>query len=187
MQPGADGDKGSGLFDRGAVPAAAAPARVSRPGLASLVIATVVLAAAGGWFLSSRSDPDVPAMAMVTTEQIPGAITTLNPGAQQTARSDARECRFPMGFITVATPGNPAGGTVRFRTSKYQSPPFHITDKPQQIAIPSPLPGTGGIDLLSADGDAKGLLVSLYPAARMEPVNGSSTIRVVWPAQPPCK
>jgi hypothetical protein len=111
----------------------------------------------------------------------------LNAGAQVTARSDPRECRFPFGFITVATPGNPAGGTISFRTSKYQSPVFHVTDKPQQIAIPSPLPETGGVDLLSADGDAKGLLVSLYPTTRMEPVNGTATVKVIWRPRPPCK
>jgi hypothetical protein len=92
-----------------------------------------------------------------------------------------------MAMITVATPGNPTGGTVSFRTSKYQSPPFHVTDKPQRIAIPSPLPETGGVDLFSADGNATGLMVSLYPTARMEPVNGTSTVRVIWRPRPPCK
>src|SRR5580692_9208428 len=89
-------------------------------------------------------------------EQLAEAIPTLNAGAQQAARSDPRQCRVAMGFITVATPGNPAGGTVSLRTSKYQSPPFHVTDRPQRIAVPNPLPETGGVDLFSADGDAKG-------------------------------
>jgi hypothetical protein len=157
------------------------------PALAVLLTGTVMLGAVGGWLLSPQGDPSVPVVAMLSPEEIPEAMTTLNPAAQQSVRSDARECRNPMGFITVATPGNPAGGTVSFRTSKYQSPPFHVTDKPQRIAIPHPLPGTGGVDLLSADGDAKGLLVSLTPTARMEPVNGTSTIKVIWRPRPPCK
>ena len=160
----------------------------SLPSLAVFLAGTVMLGTIGGWFLTTRvAEPPVPAVAMVAPEEIPEAVTTLNPRARQTAQADSRECRFPMGFITVATPGNPAGGTVSFRTSKYQSPPFHVTDKPQRIAIPSPLPETGGVDLLSADGDAKGLLVSLYPTARMEPVNGTSTVKVIWRPRPPCK
>lgn len=157
------------------------------PVLAALLTGIIVLGAVGGWFLSPRDPSDAPVVAMLSPEQLPDAIPTLNPAAQQTARSDQRECRVPFGFITVATPGNPTGGTVSFRTSKYQSPPFHVTDKPQRIAIPSPLPETGGVDLLSADGDAKGLLVSLYPTARMEPVNGTKTVKVIWRPRPPCK
>src|SRR6266704_1238208 len=49
-------------------------------------------------------------VAMLSPEQLPDAIASLNAGAQATARSDQRECRVPFGFITVATPGNPAGG-----------------------------------------------------------------------------
>jgi len=162
------------------------PSKSPLPSVAILLTGTVMLGAIGGWFLTPRAT-DAPVVAMVSPEDIPEAITTLNAGVAQNARSDIRECRIPMGFITVATPGNPAGGTVSFRTSKYQSPPFHVTDKPQRIAIPYPVPSTGGADLLSADGDAKGLLVSLYPTARMEPVNGTSTVKVIWRPHPPCK
>lgn len=184
---GANDDNSPGLADRGAGPASGSPVKGSLPILTLLIVATVIVGVTSGWFLSSQSNPDVPVVAMVSPEQIPDAIATLGPGAQQTAKSDSRECRYPMGFITVATPGNPAGGTVSFRTSKYQSPSFHVTDKPQRIAIPSPVPETGGIDPLTAVGDAQGLLVSLYPTARMEPVNGTSTVKVIWRPRPPCK
>ncbi len=190
MQNREDGDQRSdflaGRPDRGYV----GPGKNPLPTLALLLTGTVMLGAVGGWFLSPREAFDAPVVAMLSPEQLADAIPTLNAGAQATARSDQRECRFPFGFITVATPGNPAGGTVSFRTSKYQSPAFHVTDKPhkpQQIAIPSPLPETGGVDLLSADGEAKGLLVSLYPTARMEPVNGSAAVKVIWRPRPPCK
>jgi hypothetical protein len=162
----------------------------SFPVLVVLLIGTIVLGGASGWFFSSqgsRTDPSVPVVAAVSPQDIPEAIGTLNSNAQQTAQADSRECRFPIGFITAVTPGNPAGGDVIFRTSKYRSPPFHVTDKPQRIAIPNPLPETGGVDLLSADGDAKGLMVSLMPTARMEPVNGTSTVKVIWRPRPPCK
>jgi len=158
------------------------------PVLAVLLTGTVMLGAAGGWLVGLRSDPSVPTVATISQEDLPAAIATLAPGAQQTARSDPRECRFPMGFITVVTPGNPAGGTVSFRTSKYQSPPFHVTDKPQKIAIPLPVPPeTGGVDLLSVDGNVTGLLVSLSPTVRMEPINGVATVKVRWLPRPPCR
>ena len=163
------------------------PDKNSLPILALLLAGIIALGAVGGWFLSSQSASDAPVVAMLLPEQLAEAIPTLSAGAQQAARSDPRECRVAMGFITVATPGNPAGGTVSFRTSKYQSPVFHVTDQPQRIAIPNPLPESGGVDLLSTDGDAKGLLVSLFPTARMEPINGSATVKVIWKPRPPCK
>ena len=163
------------------------PGNNSLPIFALLLAGIIALGAVGGWFLSSQSASDAPVVAMLSPEQLAEAIPTLSAGAQQAARSDPRECRVAMGFITVATPGNPAGGTVSFRTSKYQSPVFHVTDQPQRIAIPNPLPESGGVDLLSTDGDAKGLLVSLFPTARMEPINGSATVKVIWKPRPPCK
>jgi hypothetical protein len=162
------------------------PGKSSLPALAIFLAGIIGLGSLGGWFLAPRA-ADAPMVAMVSSEDVPDAITTLSAEAIPNARSDSRECRFPMGFITVATPGNPAGGTISFRTSKYQSPPFHVTDKPQRIAIPHPLPETGGVDLLSADGEAKGLVVALYPAARLQPVNGTATVKVIWRPRPPCK
>ena len=159
--------------------------------MAALVIGTVVLGGGAGWYFgsqsSSPSDPSVPVVATVSPQDIPEAIGTLTSNAQQVAQADSRECRFPIGFITAFTPGNPAGGTVIFRTSKYRSPPFHVTDKPQRIAVPNPLPETGGVDLLSADGEAPGLMVSLTPTARMEPVNGTAAVKVIWRPRPPCR
>lgn len=182
-----DGYEGNRHRDPGPAQGPRPSGTSSLPSLAIILFATILLGGAGGWFLSSQGDTSVPAVSAVAPEEIPAAIETLNQAAQQSMKSDSRGCRYPMGFITVATPGNPAGGTVSFRTSKYQSPPFRVTDKPQRIAMPNPLPGTGGVDLLSADGDAKGLLVSLYPTARMEPINGTSTVKVIWRPGPPCK
>jgi hypothetical protein len=155
------------------------------PPLAILLGGVILFGAIGGWLATRSEEP--PAVAMVSPADIPDAIATLNPGAAQQARSDSRECRFPLGFLTIATPGNAAGGTVRFHTTKYQSPTFMVSDKPQRVAIPNPLPETGGIDPLVVEGEAKGLVVALYPPARMEPVNNTATVRVIWRPRPPCK
>ena len=155
--------------------------------LAMLLAGAAIIGALMGWLLTLRAEPDAPVIALVPQEQVGDAIPTLTPDSERVAQSDSRQCRYPVAFITVSTPGNPTGGTVTFRTSKYRSPSFRITDQPQRIALPNPLPDSGGLDPLTVDGDAKGLLVSLYPTARMEPIGGSSAVTVRWPARPPCK
>lgn len=155
--------------------------------LAMLLVIGATVGGIVGWLVSGPAEPDARAIELVAQEQMADAIPTLTQSAQQIAQSDRRQCSFPMAFITVSTPGNPAGGTVTFRTSKYRSPTFRVTDQPQRIAIPNPLPDSGGLDLLTAEGNASGLLVSLYPTARMEPINGSSTVTVRWRPRPPCK
>jgi hypothetical protein len=172
-----DGDSGPASIDK--------PEGKSRLLLGILLTGIAILGAAGGWFIATRvASP--PAMAKVSAEEIAEAIITLGPQAIQQARSDPRECRIPMGFIVASTSGNPAGGTVRFRTRTYESPPFLITDRPQRIAIPNPMP-EGGVGWLSVQGEAKGLVVALTPPARMEPVNGTATTKVIFPVSPPCE
>lgn len=171
---------------RGAGPFSAGESRKLPPLAVVLLVCTITLGLSAGWYLASRPQTEPPAIDRVTSADLDKAMTTLSPEALQEAKADPRECRIPMGFIVAATPGNPAGGTVRFRTSRYESPPFVITDKPQRIAIPNPMPG-GGIGMLSVEGDAKGLVVALTPPAQMEPVNGTATTRVIFPVSPPCK
>jgi hypothetical protein len=172
-----DSRSGSTFFD--------SSRRQSLPLRAILLAFIVTLGIAGGWFLAAR-DAGPALVTKVSSEEIQEALTTLSPQAIQEAKSDPRECRIPMGFIIASTPGNPAGGTVRFRTGRYESPPFVITDKPQRIAIPNPIP-EGGVEFLTVEGEAKGLVLALTPATKMEPVGGTATTRVIFPASPPCK
>jgi len=163
------------------------PGKDSTPTTILLLAATILLGAISGWFLSSRGQPSEPVVTMVAPDERPEALNTLAGDMQLKARADSKQCSYPLGFVTISTPGNPAGGTVSLRTSRYTSPKFHVSDVPQRIAIPHPLPQTGGIDTFSVDGDAKGLIVSLFPTTWMEPVNGSRTINVRWHPGPPCK
>jgi hypothetical protein len=173
-------DRGSGKSPDGAY-------RGLPPSAVVLLAGTIALGIAAGWYLARHAAAKPPVIENVTSADFEKAMTTLSAEALQQARDDPRECRVRMGYITVATPGNPAGGTVRFRVSSYQTPPFIVTDRPQRIAIPNPFPGTGGTGLLSVDGEAKGLVVALTPPTPMEPVNGTATTEVIFLPVPLCK
>jgi hypothetical protein len=185
MRNGANEGLSPGAPDPG--PNLTRPGKDAIPTIALLLGITILLGAITGWFLSSRGQPSEPEVAMIAPDERPEALNTLTGDMQLKARADSRQCSYPMGFVSISTPGNPAGGTVSIRTSRYTSPKFHVSEVPQRIAIPNPLPQTGGIDTFSVDGDAKGLIVSLFPTAWMEPVNGSKTISVRWHPGPPCK
>jgi hypothetical protein len=157
------------------------------PATAAVLLAgTIMLGVAGGWYLA-RAVPAGPVIEMLSSADVAEGMKTLSAQAIQQASSESRQCRIQFGYITVSTPGNAAGGTVRFRIGAYESPPFVVTDKPQRIAIPNPFPETGGTGILSVDGEAKGLVVALYPPTPMEPVNGSATTTVIFRPTPKCK
>lgn len=73
-----------------------------------LLAGGAMIGAVMGWFLITRAEPDAPAIALVPQEQVADAIPTLTPDSQRVAQSDSRQCRYPIAFITVSTPGNPA-------------------------------------------------------------------------------
>ena len=151
-----------------------------------ILFAGAILGSVAGWSIAAHRPTKLPVVDKVTSVDFADAMTTLSAEAIHQAREDPRECWVQLGYITVATPGHPAGGTVRFRTSRYESPPFVVSDKPQRIAIPNPFPETGGTGPLSVDGDAKGLVVALTPPTLMEPVNGTTSTEVVFLPSPSC-
>jgi hypothetical protein len=172
-----DVERGSSLLSDGA--------KRKFPAMAGVLLAgTIVLGVAAGWYVARPTGP--PVIEMLSSADVAEGMKTLSAQAIQQASSAPRQCRIQFGHITVATPGNPAGGTVRFRIGAYESPPFVVTDKPQRIAIPNPFPETGGTGFLSVDGEAKGLVVALYPPTPMEPVNGSATTPVIFRPTPKC-
>src|SRR5215469_13290362 len=102
------------------------PAGLSSPGplnnpaspvAAVLLGGVVTLGAVAGWFHATRGEAEPPAIALVAPEQFAQAVATLSPQGQANAQKEPRQCRYPMGVITVSTPGNAAGGTISFRTS----------------------------------------------------------------------
>lgn len=156
------------------------------PLLAVLIAVSVVVGAVTGWFLTTQRTPDTPEIAVLAAEDVTAdAIATLNPASQKEAQKDA--CKLGLSVITVSTPFDPAGATVTFRTSKYRTPPIHVTDTQQRIAIPRPVPDSGGYDPLVVEGDSKPMLVSIYPTLTMQPGTIRSTATIRWLPRPPCK
>ena len=162
-------------------------ARNLRPSMAAIVGSLLLAGALGGWFLV-RDQNALPTIDEVAPMDFRDALATIAPSAAQNARPDLEGCRFPMGALVVSTPGSPAGGRVRISTSKYQSAWFNVTADPQSIALPIPVPPqSGGLDPLTVEGDAKGLVVALSPAASMDLANSQRVINVWWRPRPACK
>ncbi len=166
---------------------AARASRKLQPSIAVTVVSLVLAGAVGGWFLA-RDLNALPVVDDVAPMDFRDALATIAPSAAQNARPDLEGCRFPMGSVAVSTPGNPAGGKVRISTSKYQSAWFNVTAEPQSIALPIPVPPqSGGMDPLTVEGDAKGLVVALTPAAGMDLANSQRVVNVWWRPRPACK
>jgi hypothetical protein len=158
-----------------------------RPSVAVIVASLVLVGGLGGWFLASEQNA-LPFIDEVAPMDFRDALATIAPSAAQNARPDFEGCRFPMGAVVVSTPGNPAGGKIRISTSKYQSPWFNVTAEPQSIAIPIPVPPqAGGMDPLTVEGNAMGLVVALTPGASMDLVNSQRIVNVWWRPRPACK
>jgi hypothetical protein len=138
---------------------------------------------------SSTSDSAVePTLAALPLKDLAAAIPTLDPATSQTAVTEAKSCKAPLAWVVlVRRPGAPASsGMVRVRSGGYLSPPFHVTDVPQWIAVPYPAPYASGRGVLSLVGDASDLWFYLTPGWFNERLNGSASINVVWTPGNPC-
>ncbi len=169
---------------------------LARPPRGKFAAAAIVLAGglltAGVIMLASNSGPNTNAvpgasdLAIVTPSDIAAATPTLNPSASTQLVAEAKDCKVPLARVMISkTPGS-SGGTIRIRSGNYLSPPFQLTDTPQQVATPFPAPYPAGRGVISIEGNANGAIVSLYPAWTVGTVNGSVAHNVVWKPNKPC-
>ena len=137
-----------------------------------------------------------PAIAGIGAAVIAAAVTvgvTMNSGSTpqttaQQAISTPKECQLIQRRLLVST--QTGNGTVRFRASGWESPPFKITKEPQVIVFPLPrsdsMPAPEDITI---EGNATNIvLTSEITEYRQvfDRVDGSLTFRVSWKPMKGC-
>lgn len=159
----------------------------------ALVGAVITGALVGGIVASGRigsgsqpSGGSEPALEKVTQVELANATVTLDPATAQQVVADAKSCKAPVAWVMLTKQPGSAGGSVRIRSGAYLSPPFHVTDVPQRIAIPYPAPYETGRGVLWVIGESSGLAIDLYPRWSIPSLNGAAAINVVWTPGDPC-
>jgi len=144
---------------------------------------------AGALFLISNntSTGDSSNLSIVAASDIPAATETLDPATSGQLAAGAKNCTVPLAYVRITKRPDAAGGVIRIRSGNYVSPPFQMTDAPQQVAIPYPAPYPTGHGTISIEGNASGALVSLYPTWNVETVSGSAARNVIWKPGNPCQ
>jgi hypothetical protein len=122
----------------------------------------------------------------VATADLAGAAATLDPAVAQQTVSDAKACKAPIAWVTLAKLPGGTGGMVRVRSGSYLSPAFALSDAPQRVAIPYPAAYATGRGVLWMVGEAKGLDVHLYPGWSTASLDGAAPINVWWTPTDPC-
>jgi hypothetical protein len=116
--------------------------------------------------------------------EINAALPTLDPGTSKSAVDDAKNCKAPLGWVTL-TQQNGHGGMVRVRSGNYLSPPIKLTPVPQRVAIPYPAPYPTGRGVLTLVGEADQVGFFLTPGG-IHDVNGTYSVNVRWQVKNPC-
>jgi hypothetical protein len=148
----------------------------------ALLTALVVAFALG---LNPGSSNDAKLTAIAVSELDAAASTLL--GSQATQRvADAKTCKAPLAVLTVVKQGGSPDTTIRIRSGDYVSPPFVITDKPQQIAVPFPAPYPVGKGVMSVLGEGKDITVWMTPGWTIPTLAGTATQNVHWDTKPNC-
>jgi hypothetical protein len=127
-----------------------------------------------------------PELSMVAQNEIDVAAATLAPGSSAQIADEAKRCKAPMAFVTISKQPDSQGGTIRIKAGTYVSPPFQVTAAPQRVAIPYPAPYPAGKGVLAVEGEASGIIISLYPNWRIEALHGLQTLDVWWETNKPC-
>jgi hypothetical protein len=131
--------------------------------------------------------PGPPVLGQVPYGELEAAITSMEPAQRASAGEEARACRTPLAFVIVATAEDKqTPSAVRIRSGNYLSPPLAITPSPRRIALPFPAPYPAGQGVITVEGNAHGVTVSLSPAWRASSFKGVAPINVVWTPRAVC-
>jgi len=116
---------------------------------------------------------------------INAALPTLDPGTSKAAVDDAKNCKAPLGWVTLTQRPSGHGGMVRIRSGSYLSPPIKLTTTPQRVAIPYPAPYPTGRGVLTLVGEADQVGFYLTPGG-IHDVKGTYSVNVRWQVRNPC-
>jgi hypothetical protein len=147
------------------------------------IAAAVVLPGAGGPKTAGVGEESV--LEVLVPADINAALPTLDPGSSKAAVEDAKNCKAPLGWVTLTQRPGGHGGMVRIRSGNYTSPPIKLTPAPQRVAIPYPAPYPVGRGVLTLVGEADQVGFFLTPGGVYD-VNGAYSVNVRWQVRNPC-
>ena len=151
-------------------------------GAGALLTALLLGYALGPTSLSS-SESNIAAIAPSELDAAAASLYT-NQAAQRVA--DAKTCKAPLAILIISkAPGSP-DATIRIGSGDYVSPPFKITEAPQQVAVPFPAPFPVGKGVISVLGEGKNLTVWMTPGWTIDDLTGIATRNVIWDTTPNC-
>ena len=155
--------------------------------LAGAVLTGII---AGSVLAGGAIRPGVPTstaeIATVAPADLTGASSTLNPQSAAALSAEARSCRAPLAVMTLSKASGAQGGAVRIRSGSYVSPSFTVSDAPQRIAIPFPTPYATGHGLITVEGAATGVQLTLTPTWSPTTLQGVGIINLIWNTGKPC-
>lgn len=125
-------------------------------------------------------------LGQVAITELADASSSVDPATGSQPLQDARNCKVPMAYVTLAATGSDKPNRVRIHSGSYQSPTIVITSEPRRIAIPFPAAYETGRGVISVEGEAKDLSIWLAPVWSSPLVTGPQVINVVWTPKSPC-
>lgn len=135
--------------------------------------------------LTPGSSAEAQLTPVAVTELDAAAATLVSSQAAQRV-ADAKTCKAPLAILTIVKKGGSPDATIRIGSGDYVSPPFVITDKPQQVAVPFPAPYPVGKGVMSVMGEGKDVTVWMTPGWSIPVLSGIATQNVWWNTKPNC-
>lgn len=165
-----------------------------RPKSSRSILRQTLIASAGGLVIglaASATLVSAPvgrplALEAIASAELSEAALSLDPNAGRQALDEARQCKVPLAFVTIAAAPGEQPGRIRIRSGSYLSPNITITNSPRRVAVPYPAPYATGRGVITVEGAARGLNVWLVPGRSFASLNGVEAINVVWTPKNPC-
>ena len=108
----------------------------------------------------------------VAVSELDAAAATLVSSQAAQRIADAKTCKAQLVVLTIVKKGGAPDTTIRIGSGDYVSPPFLVTDKPQQVAVPFPAPYPVGKGVISIMGEGKDITVWMTPGWTVLRSNG---------------